>query len=82
MLFSAIYRTAELADGWHGKIISDQVLFSTLLFLIMEWRISDFLFTDVLDGAMVILAMYTMNIAHPEFLLAPPAEEKEPTESI
>ena len=46
------------------------------------YRVSDFLFTDVLDGAMVILAMYTMNIAHPGFLLAPPAEEKEPTESI
>ncbi|KJA24394.1 hypothetical protein HYPSUDRAFT_136271 [Hypholoma sublateritium FD-334 SS-4] len=64
LFIRAIYRTAELADGWHGKIISDQVLF------------------NVLDGAMVILAMYTLNIAHPGLLLATPAEEKEPNESI
>lgn len=32
---------------------------------------------------MVILAMYTMNIAHPGYLLAAPAEEeKERIESI
>lgn len=28
--------------------------------------------TDVLDGAMVTLAIYTLNFAHPGFLLAEP----------
>lgn len=27
-LFSSIYRVAELADGWNGRIISTQVYFS------------------------------------------------------
>ena len=27
-LFSAVYRTVELADGWSGRIISTQIYFS------------------------------------------------------
>ncbi|KAF8991638.1 RTA1-like protein [Cyathus striatus] len=51
LFIRAVYRTAELSDGWNGKIISTQVYF------------------NVLDGAMVILAIYTLNFAHPGFLL-------------
>ncbi|KAF9534641.1 RTA1-like protein [Crepidotus variabilis] len=51
LFIRAIYRTAELSDGWNGRIISTQVYF------------------NVLDGAMVILSIYTYNIFHPGFLL-------------
>lgn len=48
----SIYRVAELADGWEGRIMSTQSYFN--------W----------LDGAMIVLALYTFNIAHPGWLLA------------
>jgi hypothetical protein len=67
----AIYRTVELADGWNGKIISTQILFSTFLSRLFVNRAHGkrFFFLVVLDGAMITLAMYTMNIAHPGLLL-------------
>ncbi|KAJ3859960.1 RTA1 like protein-domain-containing protein [Lentinula novae-zelandiae] len=52
----AIYRTIELTDGFHGKIIKTQWLF------------------NVFDGAMIVLAMYAFNVAHPGRLLV---EDKE-----
>lgn len=52
LFIRAIYRTAELSNGWDGRIISTQVYF------------------NVLDGAMVVLAIYTLNLAHPGRLLA------------
>ncbi|PPQ82458.1 hypothetical protein CVT25_007255 [Psilocybe cyanescens] len=56
----SIYRVAELADGWNGRIIQTQVYF------------------NVLDGAMIILAIYSLNIFHPGRLLPPSAiVEKE-----
>ncbi|KAF8990477.1 RTA1-domain-containing protein [Cyathus striatus] len=51
LFIRAVYRTAELVNGWSGRIISTEVYF------------------NVLDGAMVILAIYTLNFAHPGFLL-------------
>ncbi|KAF8899506.1 RTA1-like protein [Gymnopilus junonius] len=61
LFIRAVYRTIELADGWKGRIISNQLYF------------------NVLDGAMVILAMYTMNFINPGIFLAPPThvEDKE-----
>ncbi|KAH9478584.1 hypothetical protein JR316_0009041 [Psilocybe cubensis] len=55
----SIYRIAELADGWDGRIIQTQVYF------------------NVLDGAMIILAIYTLNIFHPGRLLYSYEETKE-----
>ena len=51
LLIRAIYRQAELADGWTGKIIET------------EWPF------NVFDGGMVTLAIYTINVLHPGFLL-------------
>jgi len=51
LFIRAVYRTAELSNGWTGRIIHTQVYF------------------NVLDGAMIVLAMYTLNIIHPGFLL-------------
>jgi uncharacterized ion transporter superfamily protein YfcC len=61
LFIRSIYRTAELADGWNGRIISTEVYF------------------NVLDGAMVVLAIITLNVAHPGVLLAmPEALQKYP----
>ncbi|KAJ3809465.1 RTA1-domain-containing protein [Lentinula aff. lateritia] len=51
LFLRAIYRTVELTDGFHGKIIETQWLF------------------NVFDGAMIVLAMYAFNVAHPGRLL-------------
>ncbi|TFK34997.1 RTA1-domain-containing protein [Crucibulum laeve] len=51
LFIRAIYRTIELTDGWHGRIISTEVYF------------------NVLDGAMITLAIFTVNFAHPGLLL-------------
>ncbi|PPQ70207.1 hypothetical protein CVT26_014464 [Gymnopilus dilepis] len=47
LFIRAVYRTIELADGWTGRIISNQLYF------------------NILDGMMVVLAMYTMNFINP-----------------
>jgi len=47
----SIYRTAELVDGFTGKIIETQILF------------------NLFDGAMIVLAIYTLNFLHPGVLL-------------
>ncbi|TFK33316.1 RTA1 like protein-domain-containing protein [Crucibulum laeve] len=52
LFIRAIYRTAELIDGWNGVIITTQVYF------------------NIFDGAMIVLAVYTLNFAHPGRLLA------------
>jgi len=51
LFIRAVYRTIELANGWHGRIISTQVYF------------------NVLDGGMITLAMYTLNLIHPGIFL-------------
>ncbi|KAI0346926.1 RTA1-domain-containing protein [Trametopsis cervina] len=60
LFIRSVYRTAELADGWNGRIIATQVYF------------------NVLDGGMVVLAIYTLNFVHPGLWLglAPRTEDK------
>ncbi|PSS37650.1 hypothetical protein PHLCEN_2v474 [Hermanssonia centrifuga] len=48
---SSIYRTAELGDGWTGRIVRTQVYF------------------NVLDGGMVVIAIWALNFFHPGFLM-------------
>jgi hypothetical protein len=64
-----VYRTIELADGWNGRIISTEVYFSALNPISSRRKIVILSKLDVLDGAMVTMAMYALNIAHPGFLL-------------
>ncbi len=56
----------ELSDGWAGRIISTQLYFSAWL----RARAPVLTPPDVLDGAMVTLAIYTLNVAHPGVLIA------------
>jgi hypothetical protein len=51
LLIRAIYRQAELAEGWTGKIIETEWLF------------------NLFDGGMVTLAIYTINVLHPGYLM-------------
>lgn len=67
---SAVYRTIELADGWTGRIIHTQVYFSESTSTFLERRPADGrVRLDVLDGAMIVLAIYTLNFAHPGIFL-------------
>lgn len=63
-------RLQELANGWGGRIITTQVYFSKPLFwkAYHGWLIN-VVTIDVLDGGMIVLAMYTLNIFHPGYLL-------------
>ena len=60
----------EFGNGWNGKVISTQWVFSAWFFFL-----SSFLFrtlwgyADVFDGTMIVLAMYTLNIFHPGIYL-------------
>jgi len=68
----AIYRTIELSEGWNGRIISNELYFSTSHIFLVCFHCSQLLMDnviDVLDGAMVTIAMYTINIGHPGLLL-------------
>ncbi|KAJ2914177.1 hypothetical protein MD484_g6241, partial [Candolleomyces efflorescens] len=47
----AIYRVAELAEGWGGPIMKNELYF------------------NVLEGAMIVLAIYTYNFIHPHSFL-------------
>ncbi|KAK0457330.1 RTA1 like protein-domain-containing protein [Desarmillaria tabescens] len=60
----AEYRVIELEEGWGGRIFTTEVYFSTCsgvtaltVILINE--------TNVLDGAMIMLAISTFNLFHP-----------------
>ncbi|KAF9224839.1 RTA1-domain-containing protein, partial [Gyrodon lividus] len=57
LFIRAVYRTIELTDGWTGRIIATQIYFSTLLRLRF--------------GGMVTLAIFTLNIFHPGYLILP-----------
>ncbi|KJA14175.1 hypothetical protein HYPSUDRAFT_49380 [Hypholoma sublateritium FD-334 SS-4] len=63
LLIRAIYRVAELADGWLGPVMTNQVAFI------------------VLDGVMVVIAMYTINLAHPGRLLKPEPADSDVREN-
>lgn len=65
----AVYRTIELSDGWTGRIIGTQLYFSAPCFP-HPLTCIDVGYLDVLDGAMIVLAIYTLNFAHPGVLLA------------
>jgi hypothetical protein len=65
----SIYRTIELADGWTGRIITTQVYFSQSSLAYHDHFVMMNKLVDILDGAMIVLAMYTLNIFHPGFLL-------------
>jgi hypothetical protein len=64
----AVYRTIELSDGWNGRIITTQVYFSEPTHYLLS-RLFSSLIEDVLDGTMIVLAIFTMNFAHPGRLL-------------
>jgi hypothetical protein len=54
---SGIYRIIELSGGWDGRIIRTQVYFSMYQVTYHSHRrYLIYLFTDVLDGMMVVLA--------------------------
>lgn len=62
----------EFADGWNGKVISTQWVFSAWSFTWLSFPnlkviIGDY--ADVFDGTMIVLAMYTLNIFHPGIYL-------------
>ena len=73
LILSAIYRTIELSNGWNGRIISTQRYFSMFFTVLLLRHAYLSLVTDVLDGAMVVLAIYTFNLAHPGRLFAVPS---------
>ena len=64
----AVYRVIELAGGWTGPIISTQIWFSTSAAFLTFCGIENW-YTDIFDGAMVVLAVYTLNVFHPGYLL-------------
>lgn len=54
----------ELEDGWGGRIITTEVYFSTCSDVVVPFAaLIDSI--DVLDGAMITLAIYVVNIFHP-----------------
>lgn len=67
-----MYRTIELTDGWSGRIYTTQVYYSKHCALFA--MVLGLLLSDVLDGAMITLAMYTLNFLHPGRLLYQPVE--------
>jgi hypothetical protein len=73
-----IYRTAEFADGFQGKITSTQSLFSTYLCYNLKSH-TDRMVTNccavVFDSGMITLAMVTLNIFHPGDVLQNPQSD-------
>ncbi|KAF8163848.1 RTA1-like protein [Crassisporium funariophilum] len=70
--------TSKIRLMIYALIFSTTVLFIRAIYRIIElndgWNgpiISNELLFNVLDGAMIILAIYTLNIAHPGLLLSP-----------
>ena len=60
----------ELSDGWRGVIITTQVYFSkSTLSVSSGVSLKGCPHLDVLDGAMIVLAMYTLNFFHPGRLI-------------
>lgn len=69
----------ELTDGWTGKIISTEWLFSLSSFSdllpALIWNT-----VDVFDGVPVVISMVVYNIAHPGKLLS--EDEPVPQRSV
>jgi hypothetical protein len=76
ILYRAVYRTIELSDGWTGRIIGTQVYFSAYFQLHFQFYSNIIKIVDVLDGAMIVLAIYTLNFVHPGVFLAAKPEPK------
>lgn len=76
MVFRAVYRVAELADGWTGRIIRTQVYFSESIPTLPSSILTEGL-VDVLDATMVVIVMFATNIFHPGRLLATEAQRPE-----
>ena len=71
----------ELADGWNGRIIRTELYFSEFSFLRTRYDWLADCTADVLDGAMVVLAIYTLNIVHPScFVFTPQSGTKRDEE--
>jgi hypothetical protein len=69
LFIRSVYRTIELSNGWSGRIIQTQVYFSEFFFSFRWTALADNSSQDVLDGTMIVMAMYTLNFIHPGFLL-------------
>lgn len=54
---------------WMGMLAFGLGIFLIYVYFLMRPTDIRLYFTDVLDGAMVILAIYTFNLAHPGLLL-------------
>ena len=65
----SVYRTIELSNGWTGYIIHTQRYFGTSPTSTRFALYSPLYMIDWLDGGMVCLAMFTMNVFHPGLLL-------------
>ena len=64
-IIRSVYRTVELANGWDGVIISTERYFGTSWHLFWLKYADNILLIDWLDGAMVTIAIYTLNFIHP-----------------
>ena len=73
LLIRSVYRTIELSEGWTGAIVSTQWLFSaSMLNNLLPLQSANhclFINTDAFDGAMIVLATFTLNFLHPGRLL-------------
>ena len=72
LLIRSVYRIIELSGGWSGKIIATQWLFSSSMLnnLLPPQVLIVVLLADTFDGAMIVLAAFTLNFLHPGMLLA------------
>ena len=66
-----VYRVIEFSDGWNGKVILTQWLFSAWSFTASSSGhcIHVGNSADVFDGTMITLAMWTLNLFHPGIYL-------------
>jgi hypothetical protein len=68
-----IYRVLEFKEGWEGKIMNSESLFSTWSFVdfssLESYNIITDNLEDVFDGTMIVLAIYTLNFFHPGIFL-------------
>ncbi|KAJ6493457.1 hypothetical protein C8R45DRAFT_1136695 [Mycena sanguinolenta] len=71
----AIYRVTELKEGIRGRIIQTEVYFSVSSCPILP-LLFDLSSPSVLHGGMITLAIFTLNVAHPGFLLYRVSEEE------
>ena len=75
LFIRSIYRTIEVA--FSSVYNSDALLAHYIEQLNDGWTgriISTEIYFNILDGSMIVLAMYTMNIFHPTWLLRPSSE--------